>query len=281
MSGGMRVGPLDRLGWAGAGGARGRDRERVHLRASAVRVVPRLDDRRDPGRPGGGLVRRHQGRGRGRRRSGPRVASRGAGRHRSRSPTASRRMAGGTPAGTRSCSRPGPKARTPLLLFYKVGPSPRAWWGMLTTSDDGGRSWSRPRRLPDGHPRPDQEQAGRARRRRAAVPQQHRGPGLARPPRTHARPGPDLDQDRAAQRRRGVRRDPADGPVPSGRRAADPLPEPARQDRRVLVAGRGQDLGADAGHGPAQPQQRHRRRHPRGRPRTCWSTTTRPRAAPP
>ena len=38
----------------------------------------------------------------------------------------------------------------PLLLFYKVGPSPRAWWGMLTTSDDGGRSWSRPRRLPDG-----------------------------------------------------------------------------------------------------------------------------------
>jgi predicted neuraminidase len=38
----------------------------------------------------------------------------------------------------------------PLLLFYKVGPSPSRWWGMLTTSHDAGRSWSEPRRLPDG-----------------------------------------------------------------------------------------------------------------------------------
>lgn len=37
----------------------------------------------------------------------------------------------------------------PLLLFYKVGPSPREWWGMLKTSDDGGRSWSSARRLPE------------------------------------------------------------------------------------------------------------------------------------
>ncbi len=37
----------------------------------------------------------------------------------------------------------------PLLLFYKVGPNPRAWWGMLTTSDDGGQTWSHPRRLPE------------------------------------------------------------------------------------------------------------------------------------
>ena len=37
----------------------------------------------------------------------------------------------------------------PLLLFYKVGPSPRAWWGMLTTSDDQGRTWTQPRRLPE------------------------------------------------------------------------------------------------------------------------------------
>jgi predicted neuraminidase len=37
-----------------------------------------------------------------------------------------------------------------LLLFYKVGPSPSTWWGMLTTSADGGKSWSKPRRLPDG-----------------------------------------------------------------------------------------------------------------------------------
>ena len=38
----------------------------------------------------------------------------------------------------------------PLLLFYKVGPNPRSWWGMLMESTDGGKTWSKPRRLPDG-----------------------------------------------------------------------------------------------------------------------------------
>ena len=38
----------------------------------------------------------------------------------------------------------------PLLLFYKVGPSPSTWWGMLTTSTDDGKTWSAPRRLPEG-----------------------------------------------------------------------------------------------------------------------------------
>ena len=38
----------------------------------------------------------------------------------------------------------------PLMLFYKVGPSPEEWWGMLRTSSDGGRTWSEARRLPDG-----------------------------------------------------------------------------------------------------------------------------------
>jgi predicted neuraminidase len=38
----------------------------------------------------------------------------------------------------------------PLLLFYKVGPSPSRWWGMLKTSIDGGTTWSAARRLPDG-----------------------------------------------------------------------------------------------------------------------------------
>lgn len=35
----------------------------------------------------------------------------------------------------------------PLMLFYKVGPNPRQWWGMLMTSTDDGRSWSQPRKL--------------------------------------------------------------------------------------------------------------------------------------
>jgi predicted neuraminidase len=38
----------------------------------------------------------------------------------------------------------------PLLLFYKVGPSPSTWWGMVMTSEDEGKTWSAPRRLPDG-----------------------------------------------------------------------------------------------------------------------------------
>jgi predicted neuraminidase len=41
-------------------------------------------------------------------------------------------------------------AAGPLMLFYKVGPNPRAWWGMRTTSHDDGKSWSTPERLPDG-----------------------------------------------------------------------------------------------------------------------------------
>jgi predicted neuraminidase len=38
----------------------------------------------------------------------------------------------------------------PLMLFYKAGPSPSTWWGMLMTSDDGGKTWSPPQRLPEG-----------------------------------------------------------------------------------------------------------------------------------
>jgi predicted neuraminidase len=50
----------------------------------------------------------------------------------------------------------------PLVLFYKVGPSPREWWGMVTATDDvtaavgnmaakaSFRGWQRPRRLPAG-----------------------------------------------------------------------------------------------------------------------------------
>ena len=36
----------------------------------------------------------------------------------------------------------------PLLLFYKVGPTPSTWWGMLRTSSDGGKSWSAASRIP-------------------------------------------------------------------------------------------------------------------------------------
>lgn len=37
-----------------------------------------------------------------------------------------------------------------LQLYYKVGPSPRDWWGMLIESSDGGDAWGDPIKLPEG-----------------------------------------------------------------------------------------------------------------------------------
>lgn len=37
-----------------------------------------------------------------------------------------------------------------LFLFYKVGPNPREWWGMVRTSQDGGKTWAPPKKLPHG-----------------------------------------------------------------------------------------------------------------------------------
>jgi predicted neuraminidase len=36
-----------------------------------------------------------------------------------------------------------------LFLFYKKGPNPREWWGMVKFSDDGGHSWSQDQQLPE------------------------------------------------------------------------------------------------------------------------------------
>ncbi|RXG11682.1 putative neuraminidase [Leeuwenhoekiella aestuarii] len=41
-------------------------------------------------------------------------------------------------------------AEDELMLFYKEGPSPSTWWGMLKISDGAGNSWSEAKRLPDG-----------------------------------------------------------------------------------------------------------------------------------
>lgn len=34
-----------------------------------------------------------------------------------------------------------------LLLFYKVGPGPQTWWGMLMRSTDHGKTWSKPEKM--------------------------------------------------------------------------------------------------------------------------------------
>jgi len=37
-----------------------------------------------------------------------------------------------------------------LMLFYKVGPDPETWWGMMCRSGSEGKRWSQRRRLPEG-----------------------------------------------------------------------------------------------------------------------------------
>ncbi|MBP1635058.1 MAG: sialidase [Acidobacteria bacterium] len=64
------------------------------------------------------------------------------------------RVAGGTGPGGEPQPTWNPVLFAPgkgrVWLFYKVGPSPSRWWGMLMSSEDGGSTWSAPRRLPDG-----------------------------------------------------------------------------------------------------------------------------------
>lgn len=38
-----------------------------------------------------------------------------------------------------------------LILFYKVGPKPSEWWGLMKTSKDNGITWSEAKKLPDGY----------------------------------------------------------------------------------------------------------------------------------
>ncbi|MDB4340812.1 exo-alpha-sialidase [Akkermansiaceae bacterium] len=42
-----------------------------------------------------------------------------------------------------------PEANQPLMLFFKVGPNPREWWGELMLSYDRGRSFQPAQRLPE------------------------------------------------------------------------------------------------------------------------------------
>lgn len=40
------------------------------------------------------------------------------------------------------------KGSSTIHLYYKVGNNPREWWGMFKTSNDGGKSWSKAKKLP-------------------------------------------------------------------------------------------------------------------------------------
>ncbi len=38
-----------------------------------------------------------------------------------------------------------------LLLFYKEGPKPQDWWGMIKRSSDNGHTWSKAEKMPEGY----------------------------------------------------------------------------------------------------------------------------------
>ena len=59
----------------------------------------------------------------------------------------------------------------PLMLFYKAGPNPEKWWGMLMTSKDGGKTWSVASAAARWHSGPHQKQTAATRpQRQPAVP---------------------------------------------------------------------------------------------------------------
>lgn len=42
------------------------------------------------------------------------------------------------------------KGKKEIFLYYKIGPNPREWWGMVKISNDNGKTWSSPSKLPKG-----------------------------------------------------------------------------------------------------------------------------------
>ncbi|MBD0832715.1 sialidase family protein [Aestuariibaculum sediminum] len=42
------------------------------------------------------------------------------------------------------------KKEKTIYLYYKVGPNPREWWGMVKSSKDNGNTWSKPENLAKG-----------------------------------------------------------------------------------------------------------------------------------
>ena len=158
----------------------------------------------------------------------------------------------------------------PLVLFYKVGPSPSAWWGLARTSADGGRTWSAAVEASRGHPRPDSCEADRALAWRHARRLEHgerwmdRAHGTIRGPvdDRRARRRIELAEDTAVEHGRGVRRDPADDSRSRPVVARDPLPHASGRDRASVVPGCRRDLDKAGRDAAAEPERRHRRGEP-------------------
>ena len=231
-----------------------------------VPAVSRVDDRRDARGLVGGVVRR--ARARGSRRRHLVVAARkggvdGAGRSGQRRAVAT---ASRYPTWNPVLFQPH-TGRS--LLFYKVGPSPQRVVGHGQTSDDGGRTWGEPRRLPDGI-------LGPIKNKPVVLPD---GDILSRPAapraiadgwrvhfeRSHRR-REDVDRHRARRRRPTI-----DAIQPSILFHADGRLQAVGRTRQSRCSKPGPNDDGKTW-GPmtltvaAQPELRHRRRHPRRRP---------------
>ena len=157
----------------------------------------------------------------------------------------------------------------PLYLFYKVGPNPREWWGMVTASNDLGKTWRTPTRLPDGILGPIKNKPVVLADGSWLSPSSTEADGqhVADSLRAVARCRRDVDEDRAGgQHLDPLRRDSAQRAVPQGRRAPGALPHPPGRGGADVVARRRHDLERAGGHGAAEPELGHRRGHARRRP---------------
>ncbi len=148
----------------------------------------------------------------------------------------------------------------PLLLFYKCGPDPSNWWGMLMQSADGGADLVGAATTARGDHRSGEEQAGAFGRRDDRLPVEHGGSWMAFAFRDDARLGPDMGPHGAAQRWRGERRHSAKHFVLSRRSLADagPRSSPQRQCLVDLVKRQGADLERARIDGPAKSEFGHR-----------------------
>ena len=171
----------------------------------------------------------------------------------------------------------------PLALFYKVGPSPSEWWGMVTASDDVAAglqprmTWQTPRRLPEGilgpirakpvcsirvlsSPGPAlKTRAGACTwnfcdRARSATNDELRQ--QARDERRMAGESDDgggVDENAAAELAGRVRRDSADGSRALAQAAPDSVPHRATGDRRIVVERRRRHVECHEGHALPNP----------------------------
>ena len=238
---------------------------RVHLRDRAVSERARVDDCRDRGRAGGGVVRRHA-------RRGPDVGI-WLSRRSKAGWTAPVEVANGVqPDGTRHpCWNPVlfDVPRQGLTLFYKVGPEPADVVGHGSHVARQRPNVERRAAAARRHPRSDQEQADRAVRRDDRRRQQHRD---ARDAEQMARALRALDRCRARPGRRFFlhrrdardRRDPAVHPRASRRHGYRPSAARARaaSSRRGRVDG-GNAWTPHRPHDAAESKRRHRRRDAR------------------